>query len=179
MSIDYALGVIAGEGCFTVGHKTKNGHIYINPQFTVKMKNKDVETLKSLKNSFDNIGAIKTHGDMSKWDVYGKDNFKHLVNKINKQAPEMWWKSDKAKNFKIWEKIIKIYVNGYNDSDDTAKMFRIAEELNKNSGKSVDFSNKAEIAEADSYGNTCGYIKSDGEPCQRRVPSADETCWDH
>ena len=177
--LDYVLGIVAGEGCFTVGHKIQNGHIYINPAFLISLKKKDADTLEVVKNVFDGRGSISVNGDMATWRISGKDNFKFITKTIRENASDAWWKSEKAKNFKLWAEIIDIYTDGYNNSDDTAEMFRIAEDLNKGNGKEVDFTEKVKIAENDSYGHTCGYIKSDGEPCQRRVPVKDETCWDH
>lgn len=180
--MDYALGVIAGEGCFTLGHKRSRGHIYCNPAFIVRLKENDRETLEVIRDAFDGIGNIS--GDSGRntvsWCVYGKDNLEHMVKKIRDEAPEGWWKSEKGRNFEVWADIIDIYVGGYNDSDDTAEMFHLAEELNVGNGKEGDWGKYADEAEEDSYGHICGESNSslDGV-CQRRVPTKDETCWDH
>jgi hypothetical protein len=180
--IEYAIGVIAGEGCFTFGYKRKDGNIYPNPIFVVKLKDNDVETLKVLKREFNDVGKISYESgrDMAAWRVHGKEDMKNVVNKIYENGPDGWWESEKAKNFEIWADIIEIYCDGYTDSEQAIEIFDLAKELNADNGREKNYKGIIKEIEENSYGHICGAEKSSSDgKCQRRVPTESETCWDH
>lgn len=112
--LDFALGFIAGEGCFTVKKNTADGRVYLQPAFSVHLHKRDTEALEKLQYIFDDIGTIvdRTHHDEGKaWRVRKMSECQYMRDRIESDAPECWWNTDKAENFVVWGDIVTLHEN--------------------------------------------------------------------
>lgn len=112
--IDFALGFIAGEGCFTVKKNTADGRVYLQPAFSVHLHRRDVGALERLRETFEGIGTIvdRTHHDEGyTWRVRKMEECQYLRDKIEAYAPDSWWDTDKAENFVVWGDIVTLHEN--------------------------------------------------------------------
>jgi len=179
-NIDFALGVVAGEGCFTLGTKRAHGKVYPNPTAVVKVKEHDREMIQTVQDAFEDAGMVFTNAGQVVWQVNGKEDLMYMVEKIRAYAPDVWWDTEKAQNFETWAEIVEIYCDGLNTSEDAVQMFELAKDgLNQSNGSDVDWDEYITLAKENSYGHVCGEEKADGGECQRGVSGPDETCWDH
>jgi hypothetical protein len=181
--MEYCLGLIAGEGCFTIGVRHADGKLYPCPSAVVKLKDNDYKSISLLRERFDNIGKINDINgrDMVQWRVSDKDGLSHLVETIRNADCKGWELSHKYENFQTWAKIVDVYCDGDTTSEDAVKMFRIArDKLNMDNGRDVDWDAYISEARQNPYGFICGAEKSSSNGvCERTVPSEGSTCWDH
>lgn len=141
----FALGVIAGEGTFTVGIKRVDGRTYLAPYFQVRMNICDKDLIEDCRNVLGGTGKLGTirpaDKDMYNWRIENKDACLELVETIEKHADTIWYRSEKGKNFKIWAKIVRIHSDGPTTPEQRKEMSKIAREsLNRNASnaKSVE-----------------------------------------
>lgn len=179
----YALGIIAGEGCFTIATSHSNGKVYPNPRLVVMLKNNDTDTLNYLQETFNGIGRINNtkSRDTVSWKVRSKEDLKRAKHIIEKQDCKGWQRSEKYKNFKVWAKTVDIYTSGEMTSKNAVKIYKIAKgKLNNEAGQNVNWDSYIEQAKENPYGFICGETKEHSEgKCQRTVSGANETCWNH
>jgi len=134
-NIDYALGFIAGEGCFTVKKNRSDGRIYLQPAFSVHLHKRDRDSLEGLRETFEGIGTIvdRTHHDEGyTWRVRKMEECQYLRDKIEAYAPEQWWESDKAENFVVWGDIVTLHEN--KPDNYKRRMAKRAKHLNRGNG---------------------------------------------
>jgi hypothetical protein len=133
--MDFALGFIAGEGCFTVKKNTADGRVYLQPAFSVHLHQRDVRALKKLQETFGGIGSIvdRTHHDEGyTWRVRKMEECQYLRDEVEESAPDMWWETDKAENFVVWGDIVTFHEN--KPENYKVRMAKRAKSLNRGSG---------------------------------------------
>lgn len=132
---DFALGFIAGEGCFTVKKNTADGRVYLQPAFSVHLHKRDVSALENLQKTFDGVGTIvdRTHHDEGyTWRVRKMEECQYLRDKIESCAPDLWWDTDKAENFVVWGDIVTLHEN--KPDNYKIRMAIRAKDLNRGNG---------------------------------------------
>lgn len=137
--IDFALGVIAGEGTFTIGIKRADGRVYLAPYFQLRMNECDERLIRDCREAIGyELGTLRdADSDMFNWRVENKDQCLQLVNIIEAYATEIWYRSEKGKNFKTWAKLVRIHADGRTNDNQRIEMAKIARKsLNRNASNS-------------------------------------------
>lgn len=139
MSLDFALGFIAGEGTFTISANRSGGLLYPKMRFSVRIHNNDKDGLLATYESFDNLGRIQdVNGrDTVSWAVEAKDELEQLRDMIEEHAPSAWWRTEKADNFRVWSNILDIHIDGRTTPEQSVEMFKMAKD-GLNVGRGID-----------------------------------------
>jgi len=126
--IDFAFGVIAGEGTFTIGVKRSGGRTYLAPYFQLRMNECDKTLIRDCRNAigFD-LGTLRSADtDMFNWRVENKDECMALVEVIEAYATDIWYRSEKGKNFETWAEIVRIHAGGRTNDKQRIEMSKLA-----------------------------------------------------
>jgi len=139
VSVDFALGFIAGEGCFSLVKKNYGKEkLYCIPQFQLGVDPTDAYVVQEVRETFGGIGSVYESENEFKWTVNSKEDMLKMCSVINDHDNGPWLASKKREAFKSWEKIVEIHVNGASTDQDRVNMAHIAqnESLNVGSGGS-------------------------------------------
>lgn len=131
----FFLGLIAGEGTFTIRrHHSGDGAMYLNPYFQVRVKGCDSDTIEQMREEFDSVGEIyESVEGMVTWRVENKSDLEKLNNLITENSPEIWYETEKGKNYEIWSDVVEIYCDGQTTAKQRLKMAKMAKNsLNNN-----------------------------------------------
>jgi hypothetical protein len=133
--MDFAIGFMAGEGYLGVS-RNYQWKPYIQPRFSIQLHERDKDTLEELQKSFGGIGKVKERNtrDHVMWKVHTKEGVKKINNEMKNCNLEIWKKTDKYKNFKIWSEIVDIHCGETTTTSERIKMAELAKELNKDAG---------------------------------------------
>jgi len=137
VGIDFALGFIAGEGCFSLVKKSYNKEKpYCVPQFQLGVDPKDAYLVQEVRENFGGIGTVYESEREFKWTVNSKDDMKKMCDIIDQHGSGPWLASQKRDAFQTWRKLVNIHSDGTSDDSDRVEMAHIAqnETLNVDAG---------------------------------------------
>lgn len=125
---DFALGFIAGEGAFTLSMSPVDGLYYARMRFQIRVHEKDKEVVEEMREMFNNVGSITDIDgrDTIEWRVGSKEEMEYLRDTIESDAPEIWWNTEKARNFEVWSDILDIHLDGRTTADQCIEMCELA-----------------------------------------------------
>lgn len=111
MELEYAAGVIAGEGCFMLKlseELTGPVGIGISPSMSVNMDDRDVDLLEYLRDVFGS-GNLYNSGTGTMWSIEGWENCSEVVDKLESVKCRGWEESNKYDTFVEWSGIVQNY----------------------------------------------------------------------
>lgn len=137
---NFALGFIAGEGCFSVRVQRRPNTNYIQPRFQVAVDSKDRETLVKLRECLGGVGNLTDRSNgMTAWMVQSKSDCQAVRDFIRENTTDLWEVTDKAENFEVWCGIVDIHQQS-SGREARIEMAERARELNRGScGHDVDW----------------------------------------
>lgn len=190
--ISFYLGLIAGEGTVTVRSKHSDNSIYLAPYFQLRMSSVDGDTIERARECFNGIGTIKRREtetmscEMVTWKVYKKEELVEMVDIIDEEAPDVWFQTEKGRNYQEWKDIVEIYSGGMTTPEERKEIAKITRDsLNNKAANSKSDSHWDELIEIfeeqmNREYNRCGEPKSNSDGvCRRVVSLPDDTCKDH
>jgi len=137
--VEFLLGLIAGEGSFTVGLRKEAScvcGVHALPSFSMKMV-EDADILHILQQTT-GLGAVSMlrrknprHRDAEQWQVASNSDIRTLINMIEAQEGSLFWETDKGATFKQWKQAITLKEQtDTGDPEQVKRLIRIGKELN-------------------------------------------------
>lgn len=135
--IDFALGFIAGEGTFTLSMNQTDGNYYPRMRFQVRVHEKDKDAVVACKEAFEGVGSLSDISGRNtvEWVVNSKEDLKYVRDKIDAYAPDIWYSTEKYRNFEVWSDILDIHLGGRTTASQAIEMAEMARDgLNVDNG---------------------------------------------
>lgn len=145
VSTDFALGLIAGEGSFTLNKRTypSKNKPYCYPTFQLCMNVDEKYLVAEVREVFGGVGSISIHeyeykDSTVRWQIQSKEDVVKFCDIVDSHDDGPWLASKKREAYQTWKKMVGIYSNGPCNDRGRVEMAELArdEKLNVGAGGS-------------------------------------------
>jgi len=128
-----ALGVIAGEGSFSVGLHDAGDYIGRTPKFALTMSDRDADLVRVVANIV-GVGNITSTRGEARWQIQSQDGCEELIEFIEDHADRVFAHSEKWRQFQRWRNVVRLRPQIRADKSKILDLIDAAVKVNPNSG---------------------------------------------
>lgn len=175
---DFTLGFIAGEGSFSIDvqpleRRTYNVAVY--PRFQLLVHEKEI-VYKLCDDT--GIGEVRERRNgVHTWNVRTQEDCVKLIDFIEENSNEYFEATRKFEQYSRWKEAVQL-LDGDDSPEDLKQAVTIGYEIGMPEKRKRSVEDFHRLIDKGGH-SSCGYEKDNGELCQRRVKSADQTCYQH